>query len=80
MDSTLPSKNRFTPKVEKLTGKVCSISFEPHQYRPLFRLPRLPDFSWSMDYFSTIHTEWIYLRVELDNLMDTLTFDFQSQQ
>ena len=26
----------------------------------------------SMDYFNTIHTEQIYLGLELDNLMDTL--------
>ena len=44
-------------------------------------MPRLPDFSWSIDYFNTIHTEQIYLGFELDNLMDTLkrlNFDLQN--
>ena len=39
---------------------------------PLFRVPRLHAFTWSMDYFNTIYIEQTDLGVGLHNLMNNL--------
>ena len=41
--------------------KVCSINFEPPDNDLCSCVPRLPTFSWSMNYVNTIYIEWIYL-------------------
>ena len=52
-------------------------------YQPLFRVPRLPAFSWSMDYLNTIYIQQTDLGVGFNNLMNnlkSLTFSFKTFQ
>ena len=63
--------------------KVCSINFEPPDNDLCSLVPCLTTFSWSMDYLNTIYIEWIYLGVELHNLMNIsnpLTFRVETFQ